>query len=138
MDRDPGANVNLLDFILGNAYLQLGRYDEVRKLLETRGARLSLRDALVALENRDPELTAGIVPPTFRMEVLMMMGERERALEVLEGYVVQPPLTAMANLFWPWADPIRTEPRVQAVLAQMGLSGVEPVRSPPIDESGTP
>ena len=138
MDRDPGANVNLLDFILGNAYLQLGRYDEVRKLLETRGARLSLRDALVALENRDPELTAGIVPPTFRMEVLMMMGERERALEVLEGYVVQPPLTAMANLFGPWADPIRKEPRVQAVLAQMGLSGVEPVRSPPIDESGTP
>ncbi|MCL7974396.1 MAG: tetratricopeptide repeat protein [marine benthic group bacterium] len=137
MDRDPEANVNLLDFILGNAYLQLGRYDDVRKLLETRGERENLRAALVALESREPEFTAGITPPAFRMEVLMMMGERERALEVLEGHVVQPPLTAQGNLFGPWADPIRADPRVQAVLAQMGLAGVEPVRSPPPEESGS-
>lgn len=131
IEKDPDNNVNLLDYVLGRAYLQTGRYDEAERLSESRGRKRDLGSAIAALRADDPGMLDDLDDPIFKAQSLMMMGRPDLALEELDGDVLDPPFMGKADLFAPVFDPIRDDPRVQALLAQMGLEGVEPVRAPP-------
>lgn len=131
IEKDPDNNVNLLDYVLGRAYLQTGRYDEAERLSESRGRKRDLGSAIAALRADDPGMLDDLDDPVFKAQSLMMMGRPDLALEELDGDVLDPPFMGKADLFAPVFDPIRDDPRVQALLAQMGLEGVEPVRAPP-------
>lgn len=132
IEKDPDNNVNLLDYVLGRAYLQTGRYDEAERLSESRGRKRDLGSAIAALRTDDPDMLDDLDDPIFKAQSLMMMGRPDLALEELDGDVLDPPFMGKADLFAPVFDPIRDDPRVQALLAQMGLEGVEPVRAPPL------
>jgi tetratricopeptide (TPR) repeat protein len=132
IEKDPDNNVNLLDYVLGRAYLQTGRYDEAERLSESRGRKRDLGSAIAALRADDPGLLDDLDDPIFKAQSLMMMGRPDLALEELDGDVLDPPFMGKADLFAPVFDPIRDDPRVQAILAQMGLKGVQPVRAPPL------
>jgi TolB-like protein len=67
--------------------------------------------------------------PVVHALYLMQLGERDRALQVLEtgDYVRSSTIT---SVLWLWAfDPVREDPRFQAVLAQLGL----PYTPAPVD-----
>jgi tetratricopeptide (TPR) repeat protein len=132
IEKDPDNNVNLLDYVLGRAYLQTGRYDEAERLSESRGRKRDLGSAIAALRTDDPDMLDDLDDPIFKAQSLMMMGRPDLALEELDGDVLDPPFMGKADLFAPVFDPIRDDPRVQALLAEMGLEGVEPVRAPPL------
>jgi TolB-like protein/tetratricopeptide (TPR) repeat protein len=132
IEKDPDNNVNLLDYVLGRAYLQTGRYDEAERLSESRGRKRDLGSAIAALRTDDPDMLDDLDDPIFKAQSLMMMGRPDLALEELDGDVLDPPFMGKADLFAPVFDPIRDDPRVQALLAQMGLEGVQPVRAPPL------
>lgn len=132
VEKDPDDNVNLLDFVLGKAYLETGRYDEAERLLETRGGRLYLRPAVAALRAGDPKLLDNLDDGILKARTLMLMGRPDLALEALDEDVLEPPFMGKAELFAPLFDPIRDDPRFQAILAEMGLEGVQPVRAPPL------
>ena len=130
VEKDPEGNVNLLENVLFDAFVNAGRYDEAQQLVADRGGLEALNLALAALRAGDPDL---LDPLPFKIEkahILVLMGMPDRALDVLDGWVIDPPFMGKADLFAPWADPIRDDPRVQAILAQMGLEGIEPVRAP--------
>ena len=133
LELDPDRNVNLLGYVLFDAYLQEGRYDEAEWVTGAGRGRQDLSPALEAIRTGDPDLIEPIGDTIYRAHVLVLMGLPDRALDEFEGYVLDPPFRGRSELLAPWADPIRDDPRFQAVLAQLGLAGVEPVRSPPSD-----
>ncbi len=77
--------------------------------------------------------------PSIGAEMLMALGERDRALEALELHLDSPGHSFGARTFlWRLAfDALRDDPRFQAVMAANGLQGLRPKRLPP-DEESTP
>ncbi len=130
IEKDPEGNVNLLENVLVGAYLDYGRYDEAQRLFGSRGGWASLSLAIAGVQAGDPGLLEPMDYPPLKARVLLLMDMPDRALDALDGWVIDPPFMGKAELFGPWFDPIRDDPRVQAILAQMGLEGVEPVRAP--------
>ena len=130
IEKDAEANVDLLDNVLFGAFLNSGRYDELQRLLASRGKTEGLKPAIAAVQAGDPGLLEPIDYAPFTAYALLLMEMPDRALDVLDGWVIDPPFMGKAELFAPEFDPIRDDPRVQAILAQMGLEGVEPVRAP--------
>lgn len=59
----------------------------------------------------------------------MLADEPERALDVLELADQQPPFGQITDLWHPSFDPLRGEPRFEALLRRRGLSGQRPVRA---------
>ena len=130
IEKDPEGNVNLLESVLFGAFVEVGRYDEAQLLFASRGGREDLNRAVEAVQTGDPDLLESIDFRLSKVRALLLMDLPDRALEALDGWVIDPPFMGKAELFAPWFDPIRDDPRVQAILAQMGLEGVEPVRAP--------
>jgi hypothetical protein len=116
-----------------------GQYSEAERLVVRGRGRQDLNPAIQALKTGDADMVEGISDILDRARVWLLMELPDRALDALDGYVLDPPFQGKTTLFAPWADPIRDDPRFQAVLAQMGLEGVEPVRAPPLgdDRTGT-
>jgi len=131
IEKDPDYNVILLDYVLGKAYLQTGRYDEAERLSESRGGQRDPGPAIAALRTNDPGLLDDFDEPVFKALGLMLMGRPDLAVEEFDEDFLDPPFMGRADLFAPVFDPIRDDQRIQAILAQMGLEGVQPVRAPP-------
>ncbi len=136
IEADPDGNVNLLGYVLLDAYLTTGQYDEAERLVVRGRGRQDLNPAIQALKTGDADMVEGISDILVRARGWLLMELPHRALDALDGYILDPPFQGKSQLFAPWADSIRDDPRFQAVLAQMGLAGVEPVRAPlaPISE----
>ena len=125
--RDPGGNVDLLSAVLLESNIRLGNYDAAEQLVRSgRWGRREYPAIIQALKSGDPADAAEIGDPIERAYVLMRQGREDLALHALDGYRIDPPFRGRAWLFQPEFDPIRDDPRFQAILAQMGLEGVEP------------
>jgi len=62
----------------------------------------------------------------------MRFGERDSAVVALVRYLEEAaPFGRVADVWYPRLDPVRSDPRVQAALAERGLAGVEVQRTPP-------
>ena len=129
MSLDPEGNLGLLSLVLSQAYVQMGRYDEAEQVAGRN--RVGLVPLVRALRSGDPADAARIPDPIERAWVLLRLGQVEMAMNALDGYRIDPRFNGRAELFFPQFDPVRGDPRFQAVLAQMGLEGVVPVRAPP-------
>jgi adenylate cyclase len=62
--------------------------------------------------------------------MFLALGERDRALEAMEFYIDNPghPFGSRAGFFLPEYDPLRDDPRFQAILTANGLEGRRPRR----------
>ncbi len=129
MSRDPEGNVDLLSLVLAQVYVQMGLYDEAEQVAGRN--RVHFVPLIRVLRSEDPADAEQIPDPIVRAWVLMRLGQSEMALNALDGYRIDPPFNGRADLFFQEFDPVREDPRLQAVLAQMRLEGVEPVRAPP-------
>lgn len=66
-------------------------------------------------------------------DIYMALGDEEHALQALEHYR-EHPLQEAQYLRWLYRislDPLRDDPRCEAVLAANGVAGTGPVRLPP-------
>jgi serine/threonine protein kinase/Tfp pilus assembly protein PilF len=91
--------------VLGWAYAHSGRADEARKILER-------------LDGFPKERYVG---PLFRGLVWQALGEREKALDLLEQAYEGKESTLAFIKVWPMIDPLRAVPRFQALLRKMNL-----------------
>ncbi|MGW8283078.1 MAG: tetratricopeptide repeat protein, partial [Gemmatimonadota bacterium] len=130
MSRDSEGNVDLLSLVLAQVYVQMGLYDEAEQVAGRN--RVRFVPLIRVLRSEDPADAEQIPDPIVRAWVLMRLGQSEMALIALDGYRIDPPFNGRADLFFQEFDPVREDPRFQAVLAQMGLEGVEPVRAPSV------
>ena len=116
------------------------RWGIVRPNLETGfrglmdGSRPAVAAARGALDSLPGIADIGVIPPTLAW---MMVGEPDSAVVALLRDETKL-LTGRTAIFWhPLLDPVRSDPRVQAWLAERRLGGVE-VRRTPVDERRTP
>jgi TolB-like protein len=91
-------------------------------------------EAASALDSVLNNIDNAVIPPTLAW---MMIGEPDSAVVALLRDETKL-LFGRTAIFWhPLLDPVRSDPRVQAWLAERGLGGVE-VRRTPVDERRTP
>ncbi len=94
--------------MLGHAYAMAGEEAEARKILAKMKERTKRE----------------YVPPVLWAEVHLALGEKEQALDWLEkGYQDGDPLLANIKLEPFWWQPLRDEPRFQALLRRLNLPG---------------
>ncbi|MBM3312517.1 MAG: tetratricopeptide repeat protein, partial [Candidatus Aminicenantes bacterium] len=92
--------------VLANGYANSGRPGEARTVLER-------------LERSSKERYVG---PLYLAMIHEALGERDKALDLFEKAYEEKESTLAFMKVWPVLDPLRAEPRFQAVLAKMGLA----------------
>ena len=128
--RDTQRNVDLLRAVLVESNIRLGNFDAAEQLIRSgRWSEWEFSSIIRALRSGDPADAAKIEQPIERARALIELGREDLALQALDGYRIDPPFRGRALLFLPEFDSIRADPRFQAVLAQMGLEGVQPERA---------
>lgn len=144
--RDPEERVMQLRGGLRNAYFEGGRWDkwwdglnemfgEIAEIIpdSMRGEFLDRRDELLAAwpEGGPPpeDLDIGALEflPASPMRLAILLGQYELALELAEGTRVgRHPYGPPGGFMRPLYDPIREDPRFQALLERRGLGDLEP------------
>ncbi|HUE96719.1 MAG TPA: tetratricopeptide repeat protein, partial [Longimicrobiaceae bacterium] len=132
-------NSNLL-----RVYQMTGSWSDVRRLLIDR---FEADDPALAQRVRSGWTAAADPPPVEVVELLdeewpggatgimLMTGRSDRVLDRLEAqYSGMPPFGPSLSLWSPIYDPLRDDPRFQAILASRGLEGLKPQRLEPGDE----
>ncbi len=89
----------------------------------------SQRDAAVQSLEHDPVYTFLRSDPMLYATYLMDLGEPSRALDQMEIYATKHNSNFGAYLWLPCFDPLRNDPRFQALLAKLGLPYTPPATS---------
>jgi TolB-like protein len=127
---DPDANIGLVGFVLVDAFLATGRFEEAHRIATDRG-RADLKPMIEAVRTGDVDRLREIPDPSLRIRPRMMLGQPDGVFEDLDDGFLDPPFQGRSEVFTSLLDPIRGDPRFQSMLARMELAGVEPVRAPP-------
>jgi TolB-like protein len=133
---DPDDNVDLAFQMYNGAMLRSGQYEEVQDGGIPLGEGRSEREIVVALQQGDPSLMPAQAASGLHIWALMLLDRPDLALDALAGF--EPVRYGPEEwVFLQEFDSIRADPRFQAVMAQIGLEGVEPQRpSRPKTEAG--
>lgn len=128
---DTAGDVHYLRTVLANLMLMDGRYEEaLDRFAPYLDDPAGFRQMGEALEARDVRLlprSAGRGWP----QTLVLLGELDRALDVLEEMVFAIPFRVQFDIWDPILAPIRHMPRFQAViLPRVHLEGVEAKYAP--------
>jgi TolB-like protein/DNA-binding winged helix-turn-helix (wHTH) protein/Tfp pilus assembly protein PilF len=93
---------------LAVAYAAAGRREEARRLL----------DEVTRMSNKQ------YVPKTFFAYIYSMLGDKDRAFEMLENAYREHDSTLIGLKTHPWLDPLREDPRFADLIRRVGLSSV--------------